>query len=135
NAIAVQAGDLQIGRERLRSGVDDGPLRCRRRYHGSNYGERAVLKALTAESDLVCVAIDIGTRPHLGDSAAQGEAGRRGRADAQFSNLDPGLAQHVSGRRDAVGLLVGCQLTFVLVGGGIDVAAVSDESAKALWPD
>ena len=69
------------------------------------------------------------------EGISQGKTGCWGRANAQLSNLDAGVAQHVGGRRDTVGLLVGCQLTFVLIGGGIDVAAMSDQSAEALIPD
>src|SRR5438477_12775705 len=65
NAIALEPGDSEVGRQRFGAGVDDGSLATRRRHDGGDHGEGAVLETLAAERYLVGVAIEIGTGSHL----------------------------------------------------------------------
>src|ERR1700730_8280158 len=75
DAVTVEAGDPQIRRQGLRSGIDDDAVGRWRRDSGGDHGNGTILQALAAQSDLVCVAIDVGTWAHLGNAAAQGKTG------------------------------------------------------------
>src|SRR5205085_12445744 len=98
DAIALEAGDSEVGRQRFGAGVDDGSLATRRRHHGRDHGKGAVLETLAAERHLVCVSIDIGAWAHLGNAPtptlpetgrkSEREACRWRRADAQFEHFN-----------------------------------------------
>src|SRR5207302_8180002 len=129
--VATQSGYSEVGRQRFRSSVGDRTIGRRGSYDGCDHGQSAILERLAAQSDLVRIAIYIGTGSHLRDPAAECQPGRRGRADAQLAHLDAVPPEQLGGDEQPIALLIGGAVSLLLICGCVNKPRMGNQTAEA----